>query len=846
MKKIILALMIVFALLTVMPTTLLLKISAETYSDPLEMSENQIVIVLGSNYQLDVNEVDKTGVEWKSDKPAIATVDSTGSVTGKNAGTTTIRATYGGETVECQVTVKLADITGAKVARSSNTALKVSWTKVPSASGYVVYRSTSETGTYKAVKTITKGSTVSFTNTKLKTGTTYYYKVRAYKTVSGKKVYGEYTNVVAGAALKTPAVKVAKKDFDTIKVSWKKLAGASGYEIYRSTSKKGTYTYIDTVVGNGTVVYDDIGLVTNKTYYYKVRAYKEVLGAEFYGANSAIKSTKIGMNTPAIIATPTASEITISWKAINGAEEYEVYRSTSEKGKYTSIGTTTAVTYADPTGDIGKAYYYKVRAMRVDGSEKLYSGYSKVKGSVMMLTPNIKSVKRASDTSLKITWDKVTGASGYVIYRSTSETGTYKAVKTITKGTTLTYTNTKLKKGTAYYYKIKAYKTIMKKKVYSIESSIVAGITLKEPTAPTITVTSKDYDRIQVGWNKLAGVDGYEIYRCESEQGTYELIETAVGNAVITYDDKTVILDKTYYYKVRAYMEQGAVKTYGPYSAVKSTTVTLNTPVTTLVVGDTLFILVTWNAVSGATYYELEWSTSENGAYALLGRLTSLSLGDNTVPYGATRYYRVRAVREEGTAYFYSSYSDVESAVMIRTPTILGLNKISDTSQKLWWYEFSEVDGYEIHRSTKPDKDFQLLTTITDSATTSYTDTNLSSEIMYYYKMKAYITVDGKKVYGKESLLVYGTPLNAPIIRADQEAGSHFIITWNLVPGATHYELYRSTNYGPFALIETFGESVNTYADLESIGNPYHYKMKAVKRDGSYVFYSVESNVDGW
>lgn len=85
-------------------------------------------------------------------------------------------------------------ITSLKNVSSKKAAVK--WSKVSKASGYVIYRATSKNGTYKAVKTITKGSTVSYTNKSLKKGKTYYYKVRAYTTVGGKRIYGSYSTVV--------------------------------------------------------------------------------------------------------------------------------------------------------------------------------------------------------------------------------------------------------------------------------------------------------------------------------------------------------------------------------------------------------------------------------------------------------------------------------------------------------------------------------------------------------------------------------------------------------------------------------------------------------------------------
>mgnify|MGYP000569644580 CR=1 FL=1 len=67
------------------------------------------------------------------------------------------------------------------------------WKKVSGVTGYEIYRAEGYFGKYKKIKTVTKATTTSFTNTKLKKGKSYYYKIRAYKTVDGKKVYGDYS-----------------------------------------------------------------------------------------------------------------------------------------------------------------------------------------------------------------------------------------------------------------------------------------------------------------------------------------------------------------------------------------------------------------------------------------------------------------------------------------------------------------------------------------------------------------------------------------------------------------------------------------------------------------------------
>lgn len=180
-----------------------------------------------------------------------------------------------------------------KVSSNSYNSNKLSWNKVTGSSGYEVLRATSKTGTYKSVKTITSGSTVSYTDKSLATGTTYYYKVRAYRTVDKKKVYSSYSSVVsAKPVLKTPSVKLTSGSKKAT-IKWEKISGASGYEVYRATSKSGKYSKLKTITKNSTVSYVNSSLTKNKTYYYKVRAYRTVNGKKIYSSYSLAKSVKV-------------------------------------------------------------------------------------------------------------------------------------------------------------------------------------------------------------------------------------------------------------------------------------------------------------------------------------------------------------------------------------------------------------------------------------------------------------------------------------------------------------------------------------------------------------------------
>ncbi len=124
--------------------------------------------------------------------------------------------------------------------------------------------------------------------------------------------------------------------------------------------------------------------------------------------------------------------------------------------------------YAESREQAQKIYNTAIAKMKAVPTKKKEIAAFKKK------VPKIKSVKAVNSRTLKITWKKVSGANGYVVYRATSPKGKYKKVKTVKKGTKLT--NSKLKKGKKYYYKVRAYKQIDKKKYYSKYSKVKKGV----------------------------------------------------------------------------------------------------------------------------------------------------------------------------------------------------------------------------------------------------------------------------------------------------------------------------------------------------------------------------------
>lgn len=160
--------------------------------------------------------------------------------------------------------------------------------------------------------------------------------------------------------------------------------------------------------------------------------------------------------------------VKISWSKVSQASGYEVYQNNKK------LADVKSTSYTKSGLKTGSKYTYKVRAYCVVNGKKVYSSYTKS----VSLKPTLKKttkvkVKNSKKRAAVVTWKKVSGASGYRVYRATKKNGKYTLVKTVKGNKSVKYTNKKLKKNKKYYYKVRAYRTVSGKKVFGAYSSKV-------------------------------------------------------------------------------------------------------------------------------------------------------------------------------------------------------------------------------------------------------------------------------------------------------------------------------------------------------------------------------------
>ena len=221
----------------------------------------------------------------------------------------------------------------------------------------------------------------------------------------------------------------------------------------------------------------------------------------------------------------------------------EIYRATSKKGAYQKRATTKEGTYTD-TVKTGQTYYYKIRTKK----NGMYSDYSAViQGKTSLGSTKItKTISK--DGSTKITWNKISGATTYEVYRATSKNGKYTLEKTVK---TTNWTDGKIVGGNTYYYKVRGVRDGVRS-AYSQAKSQLA--TLKK-----VSVVAK---KKTLSWQKISGAKGYEVYTATTKNGKYKKVATTTKT---TYKTSK----KTAYYQVRAYYLKGKTKVYGAFSSTK-------------------------------------------------------------------------------------------------------------------------------------------------------------------------------------------------------------------------------------------------------------------------------------
>lgn len=293
-------------------------------------------------------------------------------------GYTTHTCTVCGNSYKDNYTDKLVlgNVSGFKISSTNVNAIKLTWNKVSGADGYVVYRYNASTKKYGRIAKVVD---LSFTDKNLKSGTSYKYAIRAFKTGNGKEVLSPKYPTLTTTTNPANISKVSfKSSANAVKMSWDKVSGATGYRVYKyNTSTKKWQT----VANTKNTSYTFSKLKAGTTYKYTVRAYKTLDGKTYLSPKYSSFTSSTNPATVSFKLTAGSKKATVKWSKVTGATDYKVYYKTSKNGKWIGLKTTNNKTtsYTKTCLKKGKTYYFTVKAYRSVGG-KTYNGSFVTKG----------------------------------------------------------------------------------------------------------------------------------------------------------------------------------------------------------------------------------------------------------------------------------------------------------------------------------------------------------------------------------------------------------------------------------------------------------------------------------
>jgi hypothetical protein len=753
-------------------------------------------------------------------------------------------------------------------ATSQSTSPTLNWAAVTGATSYSLQVSTS----YSFSSTVYDQSNLTSTSqqvTGLSNNSNYYWRVNATSSggTSNWSTIRIFTTVAAAPLAPTLAAPAdtAKNVSLTPTLSWNAVTGATTYHVQVSISPGFATVLADDSTLTGTSKQAS-GLTNNTLYYWRVRA-KNAGGWGSYSTARSFTTVAAVPATPTPAApADTAKNVsltpTLSWNAVTGAATYHVQVSISSGFVTTLVDDSTlTVTSKQLSGLLNNtAYYWRVRAKNAGG----WGSYSTAQSfTTVAAVPAAPTLAVPADTAKNVSltptlsWNAVTGATTYhvqvsissgfatVLVDDSTQTGTSKQVSGLANGT-------------PHYWRVRgknaggwgAYSTA---RMFTTVIAVAAAPTLASPAdaATGIGVSPT------LSWNAATGAASYCLQVSTSNSFASTVFDQA--NLTGTSQQITGLANYTqYFWRVSATNVGGTsgwstIRSFTTIDAVLSAP-TLSSP-TDGATGVSKTPTLSWNAVTGATSYQVQVSTSSSFASFVVDQsgITGTSynltgLSDSTVYYwkvsasnaagagsaSATRSFRTAGAPPAGPA-----------APTLQAPAN-GATGI-DASPTLSWNAVTGASSYRLQVSTSN----TFSATVFDQpnlAGTSKQVTGLANNTPHYWRVNA-TNAAGTSAWsttGSFTTMVAGGPpppdLQTPL-NGTAGVPTNLTLTWNIAPFATSYHLQVSTNPGFTTTAYDVGGITSTSYGLSglAVNTTYYWRVSSNGAGGEGAFSSARS-----
>ncbi len=358
-------------------------------------------------------------------------------------------------------------LTGLKVKARSDSAVRLAWDKYADADGYIIENKVGDR--WYTTADITDGSATEYRIGDLWWSVEYTFGITAYKkNADGLSTTVRKTITVNTNPLAVTELKLDERTSSSLSFSWwnRKDRKPDGYIIEMKDGN--TWTRVGKVVSsNSFTSFKKTGLKAGTAYTFRIKAYKMYGKTALYGAAKTISARTYPSAVSGLkLKAANTTAVRLAWNKNTSADGYIIeMKSGNSWTRVGKITKNTTVEFRKSGLKIGTVYSFRIKAYKMSGKTALYSGYTTISARTNpSAVSGLKLKGRAAD-ALRIAWAKNTSADGYIIEMKSG--GKWVRVGKITKNSTVEFKKSKLKAGTLYTFRVKAYKMSGKTALYS-------------------------------------------------------------------------------------------------------------------------------------------------------------------------------------------------------------------------------------------------------------------------------------------------------------------------------------------------------------------------------------------